>query len=91
MSGEMLRGRTLTWKGGLSVGSSSPVADTYIVIVYDRWDESSTSFVLGPYDNLQDAQAAWERANEKIGGDFRQHSIQKCRSLSQIPEWEMTT
>ena len=62
--------------------------DHFVVIFFDRYDEDSVSFVLGPFDNLQDAQAATKRAIEKTDSGYRRYSIQECRSLRQIPEWE---
>jgi hypothetical protein len=60
----------------------------YVVMFYDRWDDSTISFTLGPYDGLKAAQSAANLAKDQIPGGYRPHSIQKCLGLHELPEWE---
>lgn len=69
-------------------GTESLLEALYVVIVRDRYDEESISFVLGPFEDLKAAQDAWMQANKQMEGGYRPHSIERLRRLSDLPEWE---
>ena len=61
----------------------------YVVIFLDRFDPESISFVLGPFNGLAAAHEGVNKAMERMDASYRQYSIQDCRTLAQIPEWEI--
>jgi hypothetical protein len=57
----------------------------YVLIVFDQYDESSVSYVLGPYDTLCETQ---EVRREVCPIQYRKTCIQRLRAKTKLPEWE---
>ena len=59
---------------------------SYVVVIYNRWEEGSIDALVGTYGDLKSAQAARERIQTKIGG-YRPISILTITAECEIPEW----
>lgn len=67
----------------MNASTPSAAQGRYVVAFFDKSNESVVSFMLGPYDSLEDAQAARGLAKLKLDNDQRRSVIERLRSLQE--------